>query len=169
MSKFLIPVDGSVHMAAVFRYLSSEFLKNTNMQVELIYVRPRVSRYITRFLSQKNKLTWFQEQASIAYGLSSRHLESTGIPFQINYPNGVYVQDVSQIAKSLDCSQIVVCGPAHGSLVHLFEKTSTDELIGQGDMPVIVVPREHKSLFERWGIPFIGAGLAASLLTAIID
>ena len=134
MSKFLIPVDGSVHMAVVFRYLSSEFLKNTN---------------ITRFLSQNNKLTWFKEQASLAYGLSSCHLESAGIPFQINYPNGVHVHDISKIAKSLDCSQIVVCRPAHGSFVHLFEKTSTHELIGQGDMPVVVVPREYKSLFER--------------------
>ena len=149
MSKFLIPVDGSVHMEAVFRYLSSEFLKNTNIQFELIYIRPRISRYITRFLSQNNKLTWFKEQASLAYGLSSCHLESAGIPFQINYPNGVHVHDVSQIAKSLDCSQIVVCRPAHGSFVHLFEKTSTHELIGQGDMPVVVVPREYKSLFER--------------------
>jgi hypothetical protein len=54
-------------------------------------------------------------------------------------------------------------------LAHLFEKTSTDELIGKGDMPVIVVPREHQSLFERWGIPFLGAGLAAGLATAVID
>ena len=143
MSKFLIPVDGSVHMEAVNRYLSQEFLKNNNMQVELIYVRPRVSRYITRFLTQGNMLAWFEEQASIAYGLSSRDLKSKGIPFQINYPYGAHVQDVSHIAKSLDCSHIVVSGPSLEILAHLFNKTSAEELIARGDLPVIIVPRQQ--------------------------
>jgi len=120
-------------------------------------------------LSQENKLVWFKEQAAIAYSISSQLLESKGIPFKINHSDGVYVRDVSKLVKSLGCSKIVVCSAAHGSLAHLFEKTSTDELIGKGDMPVIVVPREHQSLFERWGIPFLGAGLAAGLATAVID
>jgi hypothetical protein len=169
MSKFLIPVDGSIHIEPVVKYLAKEFLTNSEIQVELIYVRPRISRYITRFLSQENKLVWFKEQAAIAYSMSSQLLESKGIPFKINHSDGVYVRDVSKLVKSLGCSKIVVCSAAHGSLAHLFEKTSTDELIGKGDMPVIVVPREHQSLFERWGIPFLGAGLAAGLATAVID
>ncbi len=146
MSKFLIPVDGSIHIESVVKYLAKEFLKNSEIEVELIYIRPRISRYITRFLSQENKLVWFKEQAAIAYNMSSQLLESKGIPFKINHSDGVYVRDVSTIVKASDYSRIVVCSAAHGSLAHVFEKTSTDELIGKGDLPVIVVPREHHAI-----------------------
>ena len=66
MKQILIPVDGSPNSLFAVRQVISEFMEDSAMEIHLLNVQTKFSRYIGKFLSRGDLNTWYLEKSEEA-------------------------------------------------------------------------------------------------------
>jgi len=169
MNKVLIPVDASSNTMLALQHAVNAYGRDSHTEFHICNVQPRLNRHMGRFLSKQNVDEWQEERAKNAAKSAREFLEKSGVSFAFSYASGDKGEALRDEAVRLGCSRIVIGSAKKNTLSRLFENSTTAKLLEISDIPVEVVTNKSLPLWERWGIPALGAGAATALMAAVID
>lgn len=169
MNKVLIPVDASNNALLAVKHAVNTYGREPNVEFHICNVQPRLNRHIGKFLSKQNVDEWHAERAKNAAKPAAEFLEKAGVSFSFTYVTGDRGEAIRDEAVRLGCNRIVIASSKKNTLSRLFENSTTAKLLEISDIPVEVVTSSTLPVWERWGIPALGAGAATALMAAVID
>ena len=169
MLNVLVPVDGSANALRAVHHAINEYRRHHELQVHLINVQPRLSRYITRFLSRADRETWQADHASTAMASAKALLVAADVPHQTHQAAGDSATEICRAATRLDIHHIVMGTARKNSLTRMIEDSVTHRVLEAAPVPVEVVAGDAVSRWERWGVPVVGAMGAGGLLMLAVD
>ena len=169
MLKVLVPVDGSANALRAVRHTIGEYQRHHELEVHLLNVQPRLSRYVTKFLSRADRETWQQEHATAAMASAKTLLASAGVPHQTHAVTGDGAGEICRAATQLDIHHIVMGTARKNSMTRMLEDSMTHRVLEATPVPVEVVAGDAVSRWERWGLPAGALGAGGLLLLAAID
>ena len=167
MLKVLIPVDGSTNALRAVRHTVSEFQRHHELEVHLLNVQPRLSRYLTRFLSRADRETWQQEQAANAMASAQTLLAASSVPHKTHVATGDNATEICRAATDLNIHHIVMGRARKNSITRMLEDSVTNRVLEMTPVPVELVAGDAVSKWERWGLPACAIGAAGLLVLAI--
>lgn len=169
MNQVLIPVDASSNALLAVKHAVNTYGRDPNVEFHICNVQPRLNRHIGKFLSKQNVDEWHAERAKNAAKPAAEFLEKAGVSYSFTYVTGDRGEAIRDEAVRLGCNRIVIASSKKNTLSRLFENSTTAKLLEISDIPVEVVTSTTLPVWERWGIPALGAGAATALMAAVID
>ena len=167
MLKVLVPVDGSTNALRAVRHVISEYQRHHELELHLLNVQPRLSRYVTRFLSRGDRETWQQDRANLAIASAVALLTEADVPHHIHMAAGDSAAEICRTATSLSIHHIVMGRARKNSITRMLEDSVTNRVLELSSVPVEVVAGDAVSKWERWGLPAGALGAGGLLLLAI--
>jgi len=168
MQRILVPVDGSRNSEFAVRHVIAGFLKDSNLEVHLLNVQPRLSRHVAQFVSRRNRDAWHRDQAEKALASARRLLEQHGLPYAASHKLGDRAKVIVDEARRLRCDQIVMGTARKNSLTRMLQDSTTNKVLEHTSVPVELIAGDSVSRLERWGLP-VGAGALLAMLVAALD
>ena len=168
MLKVLVPVDGSTNSLRAVRHVIAEYQRHHELEVHLLNVQPRLSRYVTRFLSRGDRETWQSDHAKAAMASGIALLTEAAVPHHPHAATGDSAAEICRHATNLSIHHIVMGRARKNSITRMLEDSVTSRVLEQSPVPVEVVAGDAVSKWERWGLP-AGAFGAGGLLLLVID
>jgi nucleotide-binding universal stress UspA family protein len=169
MKRILIPVDGSPNSLFAVRQVISEFMEDSAMEIHLLNVQTKFSRYIGKFLSRGELNAWYLEKSEEALAPACSLLQQHSIPHATIFKTGECAKVIVSEAHRLHCHHIVMSTARKNSLTRMLEISTTNQVLELTKVPVEVVSGDTASRLERWGVPAVGIGLLIGLLLALCD
>lgn len=167
MLKVLVPVDGSANALRAVRHTIGEYQRHHELEVHLLNVQPRLSRYVTRFLSRYDRETWQQQHATNAMANAKTLLVDAGVPHETHAVAGDSAGEICRAATRLNIHHIVMGTARKNSVTRMIEDSVTNRVLEATPVPVEVVAGDAVSKWERWGVPMGALGAGGLLLLAI--
>ena len=168
MLKVLVPVDGSSNALRAVRHTIGEYQRHHELEVHLLNVQPRLSRYVTRFLRREDHDTWQQEHAATAMAGAQTLLADAGVPHTTHAVAGDSADEICRAATRLNIHHIVMGTARKNSVTRMLEDSVTNRVLEATPVPVEVIAGDAVSKWERWGVP-MGALSAGGLLLLALD
>lgn len=169
MRRLLIPVDGSANSLCAVRHVIGEYRNNPGTSIHILNVRPRMSRYLARHVSKRNRERWYQDEADKALRPTRDLLDKYAIPYFAHVEKGDTAEAIVTKAKDLRCDCILISTARKDSLNRLLAASVTNRILALTDIPVEVVVGQEVSNLESIGIP-AGVGLGiAGLIMLVLD
>lgn len=167
MLKVLVPVDGSANALGAVRHAIAEYRRHHELEVHLINVQPRYSRYITRFLSRSDREAWQAEHATAAMAEAKALLTDASVPHHSHQAVGDSALEICSAATRLNIHHIVMGTARKNSMTRMLEDSVTNRVLETTPVPVEIVAGSAVSKWERWGVPAGALGAGGLLLLAI--
>ena len=169
MRRLLIPVDGSANSLCAIHHALGEYRKNPQTSIHLLNVRPRMSRYLAKHVSKRDREQWRQGEAEKALRPARELLDKSGIPYAAHVETGDTAEAVVAKARDLRCDCILISTARKDSLNRLLAASVTNRILALTDIPVEIVVGRDVSNLESIGIP-AGVGLGiAGLIMLVLD
>jgi nucleotide-binding universal stress UspA family protein len=143
-------------------------MKNSELEVHLLNVQPRFSRYIAKFVSGGNRGDYHRMQGEKAVAAVRRMLERANVPHVVHLELGDKAELITGTAQRLQCDRIVMGTARKNSLTRMIEDSTTNRVLEATQVPVEIVAGDAISPVERFGIP-AGVGAAIVLLLMAAD
>ena len=169
MLKVLVPVDGSANSLRAVRHAIGEYQRHHELEIHLLNVQPRLSRYVTKFLSRADRETWQQEHAATAMASAKTLLADASVPYEAHAVAGDSAGEICRAATRLNIHHIVMGTARKNSVTRMIEDSVTNRVLEATPVPVEVVAGDAVSKWERWGVPAGALGAGGLLLLAAID
>ena len=167
MLKVLVPVDGSANSLRAVRHAIGEYHRHHELEIHLLNVQPRLSRYVTKFLSRADRESWQQEHATAAMASAKTLLADAGVPHEAHAATGDSAGEICRAATRLNIHHIVMGTARKNSVTRMIEDSVTNRVLEATPVPVEVVAGDAVSKWERWGVPMGALGAGGLLLLAI--
>ena len=167
MLKVLVPVDGSANSLRAVRHAIGEYQRHHELEIHLLNVQPRLSRYVTKFLSRADRESWQQEHATAAMASAKTLLADAGVPHEAHAATGDSAGEICRAATRLNIHHIVMGTARKNSVTRMIEDSVTNRVLEATPVPVEVVAGDAVSKWERWGVPMGALGAGGLLLLAI--
>ena len=167
MLKVLVPIDGSANALGAVRHAIDEYRRHHELEVHLINVQPRYSRYITRFLSRSDREAWQAEHATAAMAKAKTLLTDASVPHHSHQAVGNSAIEICSAATRLNIHHIVMGTARKNSMTRMLEDSVTNRVLETTPVPVEVVAGSAVSKWECWGLPAGALGAGGLLLLAI--
>ena len=167
MLKVLVPVDGSANALRAVRHTIGEYQRHHELEIHLLNVQPRLSRYVTKFLSRADRETWQQEHATAAMASAKTLLVDAGVPHETHAAAGDSAGEICRAATRLNIHHIVMGTARKNSVTRMIEDSVTNRVLEATPVPVEVIAGDAVSKWERWGVPAGALGAGGLLLLAI--
>ena len=108
MLKVLVPVDGFSNALRAVRHTIGEYQRHHELEVHLLNVQPRLSRYVTRFLRREERDTWQQAHAATAMAGAKTLLADAGVPHTTHAVAGDSADEICRVATRLNIHHIAM-------------------------------------------------------------
>jgi nucleotide-binding universal stress UspA family protein len=165
MPRVLVPSDGSANAQYGVHYVVCEFMKNPQLEIHVLNVRPPFTRSVSQFIGRQARMEFHHEQAEKALAPVRQALQSAGVPYTVHTEIGDTADCIAAVARRLHCDRIVMSTARKSSLLRLLEGSVTNQVIERATVPVEVIAGDAASSLERVGIP---AGVGAGLLVLVV-
>ena len=149
MKRILIPVDGSPNSLFAVRQVISEFMEDSAMEIHVLNVQTKFSRYIAKFLSRGELNAWYLEKSEEALAPACSLLQQHSIPHATIFKTGERAKVIVNEAHRLHCHHIVMSMARKNSLTRRLKKSTTNQVLELTKVPVEVVSCETASRLER--------------------
>ena len=169
MLKILVPVDGSANALRAVRQAIGEYQRHHELEVHLLNVQTPLSRHIARFVSQRDRKAWHEEQATARMASAEGLLQKAGVPHHLHWTVGNRAAEICATAARLGVHHIVMGTARKNSITRMLEDSVTNKVLENTPVPVEVIVGDAVSKWEKWGLPVGGLGLGGLLLLAAID
>ena len=167
MQKVLVPVGGTRGCDAVMQYVIREFMNNTAMEVHLLNVQARFRTDVARFVSKRNRDSFYREEAEKALRPCREKLDRFGVPYATHWEVGDAAHCITESARRLHCDHILLGTARMNSLTRLLEDSVTNKVLQLTSLPVEVIAGDTVSRWERYGIPAALGALLMLFLAAV--
>lgn len=166
--KVLVPVDGSPNSAFAVRHVASELKKNGDLEMHLLNVQSPLSRHIGGFLSRKTRDEYHHDEAQKALKPAEALVKELGVPYTTHFCVGNDADMIIDEAKRLQCDRIVMSTARKNSFTRMLQDSTTNNVLEQSTVPVLVIAGEAVSKLERIGVPAAICAVVALVAFAIL-
>ena len=149
MKRILIPVDGSPNSLFAVRQVISEFMEDSAMEIHVLNVQTKFSRYFGKFLSRGELNAWYLEKSEEALAPACSLLQQHSIPHATIFKTGDCAKVIVNEAHRLHCHHIVMSMARKNSLTRMLKKSTTTQVLELTKVPVKVVSCDTASRLER--------------------
>ena len=153
MLKVLVPVDESTNALGAVRHAIAEYQRHYKLELHLLNVQPRLSRYITRFVSRHNRDSWHHDQALTALAGARAVLEQGSVPYLTHWAVGERVAEICGAAQRLGVHHIVMGTARQNFVTRMLEASVTSQVLEATPVPVEIIVGTAVSKWERRGLP----------------
>ena len=143
MKRVLIPIDGSeCSLRAVQTVIAKRLLyaQPEELDIHLVNVQPVLNVDETRFSIPKEQLAEYQSHESEReMAIARKMLEEAGIHHTRHLAIGHPGEEITKLAASLDCDQIVMGTHGRNALQDLLMGSTTHKVIHHATVPVLLI------------------------------
>lgn len=165
MLKILIPVDTSNVSRYAIKHAIHRVWTGEALDVHLIHVQPRLSRYVARFVSRSNRQAYYAERSANAFKAAGELLDRAGLRYSaVQVSLGDPSREIVRYAESNRFDGILMASARLGSVSEMILGSVTAKVLRTSRVPVEVVPASARSRLRSYAGP---TGVAAGLLGLI--
>ena len=143
MKRVLIPIDGSeCSLRAVQLVIAKRlrYARPEELEIHLVNVQPALTVDATRFAIPKTQLAEYQSHESEREMAAARKmLDDSGIAHACHQAIGQAGEEITKLAASLGCDQIVMGTHGREALQDLLIGSTTHKVIHHATVPVLLV------------------------------
>ena len=165
MLKILIPVDTSKESSYAIKHVIHRVWTGEALDIHLIHVQPRLSRYVARFVSRRDRQAFYAERSANAFDAASKLLDRAGLRYSaVHVSLGDPAREIVRYAEANRFDGILMATARLGSVSEMILGSVTAKVLRTSRVPVEVVPASPRSRLRSWAGP---TGVAAGLLGLI--
>lgn len=164
MLKILIPVDKSNESRYAIEHVIHRVWTREALDIHLIHVQPRLSRYVARFVARSNRHAFYAERSASAFDAAGRLLDRAGLRYSVHVCLGDPAREIVRYAESNRFDGILIATARLGSVSELILGSVAANVLRTSRIPVEVVPASPRTRLRSYAGP---AGVAAGLLGLI--
>lgn len=165
MLKILIPVDTSNVSRYAVKHAIHRVWTGEALDLHLIYVQPRLSRYVARFVSRRDRQAYYAERSANAFKAAGELLDRAGLRYSaVQVSLGDPSREIVRYAESNRFDGILMASARLGSISEMILGSVTAKVVRTSRIPVEVVPASAHARLRSYAGP---TGVAAGLLGLI--
>lgn len=162
MLKILIPVDTSNASKYAIKHVIHRAWTGEALDVHLIHVQPRLSRYVARFVARSDRQAFYAERSAKALDAAGKLLDRAGLRYSaVHVSLGDPSREIVRYAESNRFDGILMASARLGSVSEMILGSVAAKVLRTSRIPVEVVPASARSRLRSYAGP---AGVAAGLL-----
>ena len=142
MNKVLLPIDGSecaLRGVALVISKRSLYAKPENLEIHLVNVQASFSHDVSRFINQEQIAAFHQEESEKLMRGSCALLDAAGAKYTCHHKVGNVAEEITELADTLNCNQIVMGTHGRGALTDLLMGSITLKVIHLSKIPILLV------------------------------
>ncbi len=161
MTAVLLPCDGTPNALLAVRHVIHAFRQGDVLVIHLLNVQPPFSAYVARHIDRETRSDFHRERVEAALAEARHLLDDEGIPYRVHSEVGDRVNCISEAARQLRCSRIVMGTARKSALVRALGNSLIGQLLESTSVPIEVIAGAPAGALQRVGIPAgVGAGMA---------
>ena len=163
MKKILVAIAGNANDPFALQEIVRRFEADHQMEVHLAHVELPLPADIAHLTSRDSRKGYHHDHAERAMAPARAVLDHHSIPYATHVVMGDRAEQLTQLARRLNCEEIVMATGRKNALTRLIESSVTDKVLQITTVPVEVVAGAPMTGWERFGIPAaVGAAVAAA-------
>jgi len=168
MLKILIPVDTSNESRYAIEHVIHRVWTREALDIHLIHVQPRLSRYVAQFLARSDRQAFYAERSAIAFDAAGKLLDRAGLRYSVHLSLGDPWREIVRYAESNRFDGILMATARLGSLSELILGSVTAKVLRTSRIPVEVVPASPRVRLRSYAGPTaVAAGLLGLIYAAL--
>ena len=164
MLKILIPVDTSNESRYAIQHVIHRVWSGEALDIHLIHVQPRLSRYVAQFLARSDRQAFYAERSAIAFDAAGKLLDRAGLRYSVHVSLGDPWREIVRYAESNRFDGILMATAKLGSVSEMIRGSVTAKVLRTSRIPVEIVPALPRAGLRSYAGP---AGVVACFLGLI--
>ena len=170
MLKILIPVDASRESHYAIKHVIHRVWTGEALDIHLIHVQPRLSRYIARFVAPRDRQAFYAERNANALDAASKLLDRAGLRYSaVHVSLGDPAREIVRYAESNRFNGILMATSRLGSVSEMVLGSVTAKVLRTSRIPVEVVPATPRVNLRSYAGPTGVAACVLGLIYAVLD
>jgi nucleotide-binding universal stress UspA family protein len=170
MLKLLIPVDASEASRYAIQHAVHRVWTGEALDIHLIHVQPRLSRYVGRFVPLGNRRAFYAERSTNALTAATELLDRAGIRYAaVHVSLGDPAREIVRYAESNRFDGILMASAGMGSASELLLGSVAAKVLRTSRIPVEVVPAAPRTRLRSYAGPAGAVGCLLGLIYAVFD
>lgn len=146
MLKILIPVDTSNASRYAIKHVIHRVWTGEVLDIHLIHVQPRLSRYVARFVARSNRQTYYAERSANAFKAAGELLDRAGLRYSaVQVSLGDPAREIVRYAESNRFDGILMASARVGSVSEMILGSVAAKVLRTSRIPVEVVPASPRA------------------------
>lgn len=163
--KYLVPVDGRPESDLAVRHVIQQAqLASTPVQVTLLSVQPKLTRYASNFLTVAQRNEFRRQRAENALAGPRELLRTAGLDPEVQIAKGSITSTIVQAARQGQIDQIVMGVRRKPAWIEALGGSISRQVLAASPVPVSIVGDGHPGTLARFGVPAGVLGLGALML-----
>ena len=161
MLKILIPVDTSNESRYAIKHVIHRAWSGEALDIHLIHVQPRLSRYVAPFIAQNDRQAFYAERSANVFQAAGKLLDRAGLRYSVHVSLGDPSREIVRYAELNRFGSILMASTRLGSISEMIFGSVAEKVLRTSRIPVEVVPGSPRARLRSYAGP---AGVAACLL-----
>jgi len=161
MLKILIPVDTSNESRYAIKHVIHRAWSGEALDIHLIHVQPRLSRYVAPFIAQNDRQAFYAERSANVFQAAGKLLDRAGLRYSVHVSLGDPSREIVRYAELNRFGSILMASTRLGSISEMIFGSVAEKVLRTSRIPVEVVPASARARLRSYAGP---AGVAACLL-----
>jgi len=154
MLKILIPIDTSEESRYAIKHVIHRVWTGEALDIHLIHVQPRLSRYVAQFVARRDRQAYYAEQSANALDAASKLLDRAGLRYSaVHVSLGDPAREIVRYAESNRFDSILMATARLGSVSEMVLGSVATKVLRTSRIPVEVVPATPHTRPRSWAGP----------------
>ena len=169
MLKILIPVDTSKESRYAIKHVIHRVWTGEALDIHLIHVQPRFSRYVAPFIAQNDRQAFYAERSANVFQAAGKLLDRAGLRYSVHVSLGDPSREIVRYAESNRFDGILMATSRLGSASEMVLGSVTAKVLRTSRIPVEVVPALARARLRSYAGPIGAAACLLGLLYAALS
>lgn len=169
MLKILIPVDTSNESRYAIQHVIHRVWSREALDIHLIHVQPRLSRYVAWFIARSNRRAYYAERSASAFEAAGKLLDRAGLRYSVHVSLGDPSREIVRFAESNRFGSILMASARLGSVSEMIFGSATAKVLRASRIPVEVVQASARARLRSYAGPAGAAACVLGLLYAALS
>ena len=154
MLKILVPIDTSNASRYAIEHVIHRVWTGEALDIHLIYVQPRLSRYVAWFVARSSRQAYDAERSSNAFKAAGELLGRAGLRYSaVQVSLGDPAREIVRYAESNRFDSILMATSRLGSISEMILGSVTAKVLRTSRIPVEVVPASPRARLRSYAGP----------------
>ena len=169
MLKILIPVDTSNESRYAIKHVIHRVWTGEVLDIHLIFVQPRLSRLVARFVARRDRQAFYGERSAKAFDAAGTLLDRAGLRYSAHVSLGDPSREIVRYAESNRFDCILMATARLGRVSEMLFGSVTAKVRRTSRLPVEVVPASARARLRSYAGPAGAAACFLALLYAVLS
>ena len=169
MLKILIPVDTSNESRYAIKHVIHRAWSGEALDIHLIHVQPRLSRYVAPFIAQNDRQAFYAERSANVFQAAGKLLDRAGLRYSVHVSLGDPSREIVRYAELNRFGSILMASTRLGSISEMIFGSVAEKVLRTSRIPVEVVPASARARLRSYAGPTGAAACLLALLYAALS